>query len=80
MGLRVRGRVLMSHAFFSFVYFLRDWSLITRKGGGGGGYKMGKPGVQNFLTPPPPQDRIKLFVPPLLKSGNFMRPPPIQYG
>ena len=46
---------------------LRDWSLITG---------MGKSWVRNFLHPPPPQDRVKLFGPPLLKSGNFLRPPP----
>ena len=51
---------------------IRDWSLIT---GRGGGYKMGKSRVRNFLRPPP-QDRVKLFVPPLFKSGNFTRPPP----
>ena len=51
---------------------LRDWSLIT----GRGGYKMGKSRVRNLLRPPPPpQDRVKLFAPPLLKSGNFSRPP-----
>ena len=51
---------------------LRDWSLIT---GRGGGYKMGKPRVRNFLRSYP-QDRVKLFAPPLLKRGNFSRPPP----
>ena len=39
---------------------IRDWSLIR----GRGGYKMGKSRVRNFLRPPP-QDRIKLFAPPL---------------
>ena len=42
--------------------------------GEGGGYKMGKSRVRNFLCPPP-RDRVKLFSPPLLKSGNFSRPP-----
>ena len=42
----------------------RDWSLF-----------MGKARVRNFLHPP--QDRVKLFAPPLLKGGNFLRPPPI---
>ena len=51
---------------------LRDWSLIT---GRGGGYKMGKSRVRNFFAPPPSQDRVKLFTPPLLKSGNCSRPP-----
>ena len=31
---------------------------------------MGKSRVRNFLRSPP-QDGVKLFVPPLLKSGNF---------
>ena len=44
--------------------------------------KYGEGGLQNGkiagpkLFAPPPQDRVKLFAPPLLKSGNFMRPPP----
>ena len=38
------------------------WSLITERGGG---YKMGKTWVQKLFAPPP-QDRVKLFVPPLL--------------
>ena len=50
---------------------VRDWSLIT---GRGGGYKMGKSRVRNFLRPPT-QDGVKLFAPPLLKSGNFSHPP-----
>ena len=48
----------------------KDWSR-----GGGGVYKMGKLQVRNCLRPPPLQDRVKLFVPPLLKSGNFTCPP-----
>ena len=48
----------------------------------------GKGGLQNGeiaglkLCAPPPQDRVKLFEPPppLLKSGNFSHPPPLQYG
>ena len=39
----------------------RDWSLIT----GRGRYKMGKLWVRNLLCPP--QNRLKLFVPPLLR-------------
>ena len=37
---------------------------------GEGGYKMGKSRVQNFLRPPPPQDRVKLFVPPPFLMAN----------
>ena len=49
---------------------VRDWSLIT----GRGGLQNGKiAGPQLFATPP--HDRVKLFEPPLLKSGNFSRLP-----
>ena len=51
---------------------IRDWSLIT---GRGGGYKMGKSRVRNFLRPPPSRQG-KTFRNPLLKSGNFSCPPP----
>ena len=52
------------------VRVLRDWSLIT----GRGGLQNGKiAGLKLFA--PPPQDRVKLFAPPLLKSGKFTRPP-----
>ena len=50
--------------------FVRDWSLIM----GRGGLQNGKiAGLKLFA--PPPQDRVKLFAPPLLKSRNFSRPP-----
>ena len=49
---------------------LRDWSLITRRGGLQNGKIAGPK-----LFAPPPQDRVKLFAPPLLKSANFTRPP-----
>ena len=53
---------------------VRDWSLITRRGGGG--YKIGKLRVGNFLRPPPSrQGKHFLRPPPLLKDGNFLRPP-----
>ena len=48
---------------------LRDWSFTGR-----GGLQNGKiAGPKLFV--PPPQDRVKLLAPPLLKSGNFTRPP-----
>ena len=50
---------------------LRDWSLIT----GRGGPQNGKIAGQKAFAPPPPQDRVKLSASPLLKSGNFSRPP-----
>ena len=53
------------------VIVFRDWSLFT---GRGGGLQNGKiAGPKHFATPP--QDRVKLFAPPLLKSGNFSRCP-----
>ena len=51
-------------------YIVRDWSLIT----GRGGLQNGKIAGPKLFAPPP-QDRVKLFAPPLLKSGNFTRPP-----
>ena len=56
----------------SLTYLIRDWSLIT---GRGGVYKTRELRVRNFLHPLHPQDRVKLFASPLLKSGNFLRPP-----
>ena len=50
--------------------FFRDWSLIT----GRGGLQNGKIADPKLFVPPP-QDRVKLFTPPLLKSGNFSCPP-----
>ena len=44
-----------------------DWSLITGRGGGGG-YKMGKSQVRNFVYPP-------LSAPSLVKGGNSLCPP-----
>ena len=49
---------------------IRDWSLIT----GRGGLQNGKIAGPKLFAPPP-QDRVKLFATPLLKSGNFTRPP-----
>ena len=50
---------------------IRDWSLIM----GRGGLQNGKIAGPKLFAPPP-QDRVKLLAPPLLKSGNFSRPPP----
>ena len=50
---------------------IRDWSLIM----GRGGLQNGKIAGPKLFAPPP-QDRVKLFTAPLLKSGNFSRPPP----
>ena len=61
---------------FSGGYDIADKGLVINYGEGGG-YKMGKSRVWNFLCPPPPQDRVKVFAPPLLKSGNFSRPPTV---
>ena len=60
----------------SNIFFLavRDWSLIT----GRGGLQNGKIAGPKLFAPPL-QDRVKLFAPPLLKSGNFSRPPPTMW-
>ena len=42
--------------------------------GARGGYEMGKSWVQNCLRPPPSRQGKTFRPPPLLKSGNFMRP------
>ena len=39
--------------------------------GEGGATKWKNRGSETFYAPPPPQDRVTLFAPPLLKSGNF---------
>ena len=47
--------------------------------GEGGGYKMGKSRIRNFLVPPP-QDRVKLCVPPPPFKEWKLYAPPLQYG
>ena len=54
-----------------FTQVFRDRSLITRVGGGG--YKMGKPRVQNCLRPP--LVWIKLQAPVLKLPQNLLCPP-----
>ena len=72
--------------FFVFYrLFMNIWRLVKiRKhedGPKGLVINYGEGGLQNGkiagpkLVPPPPQDRVKLFAPPLLKSGNFSRLP-----
>ena len=53
------------------VFTLRDWSLIT----GRGGYKMGKSRVRNLLCPPSRQG--KTFPPPPFKEWKLFVPPSI---
>ena len=53
---------------------IRDRSLIM---GRGGGYKMGKLGVQNLLGLPSSQGETFRAPPPLLKGGNSLPPSPI---
>ena len=65
--------IIKPKQFKGFVCSLRDWSLITE--GGGGATKWENRGSETFCAPP--QDRVKLFAPPLLKSGNFSRTPTI---
>ena len=52
---------------------LRDWSLIT---GRGGGYKMGKLRVRNFFCPPPSPRQGKTFHAPPFKEWKPFTPPP----
>ena len=55
---------------------LRDWSLIT---GRGGATKWENRGSEFFLPPPPPQDRDKTFRAPPFKEWKLFTPP-LQYG
>ena len=48
--LGVKGHSNIIPPLIDTCYVVRDWSLIT---GTGGGYKMGKSRVRNFLHPPP---------------------------
>ena len=52
---------------------LRDWSLIT---GTGGATKLENRGSETFCTPPP-QDGLKLFMPPFQRVETFRAPPTI---
>ena len=54
---------------------VRDWSLITGKGG----YKMGNSRVRNFFAPPPPQDSNTFRAPPPFKVWKLFILP-LQYG
>ena len=83
-GFKPRTDVASKCPFFApnqltagFSYWFLDASscnLLRSKGlvinYGEGGYKNGKIAGPKLFAPPP-QDRVKLFVPPLLKSGNF---------
>ena len=51
---------------------IRDWSLIT----GRGGYQMGRSRVQNFLHPPPFKAKTLSAPPPFLGVNLHMPPPP----
>ena len=50
---------------------IRDWSLIT---GRGGGLQNGKTAGPKLFAPPPSRQGKSFGAPPLLKSGNFPRP------
>ena len=56
--------------FRNFYGGIRDWSLIT---GRGGATKQENCGSETFCAPPSRQG--KTFCAPLLKGGNFLRPP-----
>ena len=57
--------------FRNFYGGIRDWSLITGRGGGLQNRKIAGP----KLFAPPPSRQGKTFCAPLLKGGNFLRPP-----
>ena len=60
--------------FNQITTLLRDWSLIT---GRGGGYKIGKSQVRNFLRPLPPSRQSKTFcAPPPFKEWKRFAPSP----
>ena len=50
---------------------LRDWSLIT----GRGATKWENCGSKTFCAPPPPQNRVKLCVPPFKRRKLVVLPP-----
>ena len=52
-----------------FLLWEDDKGLVINYGEGGA-TKWENAGPKLFA--PPPQDRVKLFAPPLLKSGNFL--------
>ena len=52
------------------ILILRDWSLIT----GRGGLQNGKIAGPKLFAPPP-QDRVKLFAPPPFKEWKLNAPP-----
>ena len=58
-------------------YTTRGKGLVINYGEGGA-TKWENRGCETFCAPPPPQDRVKLIAPPLLKSGNFSSPPTIK--
>ena len=59
----------------SFLRVTKGLVINYGEGGGGGGLQNCKiVGPKLFAPPPPPQDRVKLFGPPLFKSGNFSCP------
>ena len=65
----------------SFLFYSFPYGPVISYKGGGGGYKMGKLRVRNFLHPPSRQGTIFHAPPPLnYKSWKLFIPPPLQYG
>ena len=72
----IYNRYVQSFLWTMFVLISNKGTVINY--GEGGGYKTGKLRVWNMLRPPPPQDRVKLSLPPtqlFLKGGNCLHPP-----
>ena len=68
--MELSGGSLVLSTFVYICSLLRDWSLIT----GRGGLQNGKIAGPKLFAPPPSRQG-KTFRAPLLKSGNFTRPP-----
>ena len=73
-GEKTWGLLVVVVVFLFFYKVIRDWSLITRKGGLQNGKIVG---LKLCAPPPPPQERVKLFAPPPpFKECKLFAPPP----
>ena len=50
--LQVKPYMLLTNSLISKIVILRDWSLITGSGGGGGALQNGRGGGMRSFTPP----------------------------
>ena len=81
MNFRLIGQKspLSQHVLYVCLTLIFDTGkgLVINYGEGPGGLQNGKIAGPNFFAPPPLKTSVKLFMPPLLKGGNFTRPPTI---